>query len=349
MEAEKPYPVRSRATMQLFSGGAFDMLNPRPEDITLADAAHHIARINRYTGAIDAPYYSVAQHSWLCAVAARLVHPDQEMSLILHDVPEAIIGDEASPRKQYMRAKGAGPVLDELDREVTKAVHARLGYGLKVNKAVLHAIDLWALNVERWSFMRPSSEPIWADKEIQSVIDGGLDKGAQTALASTFAKKLKPWPPSVAERMFLEAYRDTCLRTPGASQGVYEADAALAALEGRTLAELNHAEKEQASADVGGWGVDYYQVAPSSLKTTFEMASSRRREMDEKLAFLQQMHDEMKGKESVAHDTYVNAISDIYPWAHKLSSALSYEDLDKRMFQAALLTPKSAPKINGAS
>jgi hypothetical protein len=48
--------------MQTFTGKAFHVLDPRPEDIDLVDVAHALSICARYAGHSQAPY-SVAQHS----------------------------------------------------------------------------------------------------------------------------------------------------------------------------------------------------------------------------------------------------------------------------------------------
>jgi hypothetical protein len=243
-------PQRSEATMQMFSGGAFDLMNPQAADVNLSDCAHAIARINRYNGHFGAPFYSVAQHSWLTGAIAQLVAPDQEMACVLHDVPEAIFGDMTTTVKRFFRLSGAGAALDKLERGVEKVVFERLAYGSKVRKNVLNAIDLYALQLERKSFMRPCREAlIWSEESIQSGIDGGLSKTDQVTLGVTFSKPLKPWPPSVAERMFLEAYKGACVRTPGAGIGVLVANEALDKLDDLTQREVTKAELEGASSD----------------------------------------------------------------------------------------------------
>jgi hypothetical protein len=61
--------------------------------------AHHLAGINRFTGALR---YSVAQH---CVVASLMAerhyrgHPDLPKKMLIHDVAEAYYGDMSSPLK----------------------------------------------------------------------------------------------------------------------------------------------------------------------------------------------------------------------------------------------------------
>ncbi|WP_103018154.1 hypothetical protein [Alicycliphilus denitrificans] len=62
--------------------------------------AHHLALINRFTGATYRPY-SVAEHSLLCAdiAAARGLPVVAQLACLMHDAHEAITGDASTPVK----------------------------------------------------------------------------------------------------------------------------------------------------------------------------------------------------------------------------------------------------------
>src|SRR5688572_16807572 len=100
----------SRPYLLTASGIRIDLLGPRPEDVTLPDVAHALARICRYTGHVRSAHYSVAQHSVYVSQHLR----DQGHGLgiqrqgLLHDAHEAYTGDVASPIKRAMREIG-GP------------------------------------------------------------------------------------------------------------------------------------------------------------------------------------------------------------------------------------------------
>ena len=98
--------INERAIMT-FSGRMFDFWNPLPESLCIEDIAHHLALINRFTGATSVPY-SVAEHcvrmSYMVEFGWRV---DEELSgdplsNLLHDAAEAYIGDTASPQKKYL-------------------------------------------------------------------------------------------------------------------------------------------------------------------------------------------------------------------------------------------------------
>jgi hypothetical protein len=81
-----------------------------PEEIaphlSIADIAHHLANICRFTGAVRS-FYSVAQHSVLCAQVAeqKFVAAGEKqwaalaLQALVHDGPEAVMNDLAGPIK----------------------------------------------------------------------------------------------------------------------------------------------------------------------------------------------------------------------------------------------------------
>lgn len=98
--------------MQTFTGRAFYPLAPRIEDITAVDIAHSLAMQCRYNGHVQR-FYSVAEHcvllhDWFLAnppeFADELPQGVATLALaaLLHDAPEAYIGDMVRPLKRSM-------------------------------------------------------------------------------------------------------------------------------------------------------------------------------------------------------------------------------------------------------
>jgi len=87
--------MHTNATIGLFSGGTFDILNPRAEDVRIEDIAHALSQQCRFTGHTKT-FYSVAQHSVL---ASTLVAAPDELWALLHDASEAYMGDMNRPLK----------------------------------------------------------------------------------------------------------------------------------------------------------------------------------------------------------------------------------------------------------
>lgn len=93
------------------TGRKFWPLDPRPEDICIEDIAHALAHICRFNGHVRR-FYSVAQH---CVMVSRFVRPPASLRAhgealdrleriyalegLVHDTPEAYLGDMTGPVK----------------------------------------------------------------------------------------------------------------------------------------------------------------------------------------------------------------------------------------------------------
>ncbi len=112
------------------SGLFVDLANPKPSDFRIADIAHALSRLERFTGHTDVPC-NVAAHS--VAVMRRVVarHPDANPSLyraaLLHDAAEAYVGDLNAPAKNVLRAlsPAAASAYDELEASIMDCIYRR--------------------------------------------------------------------------------------------------------------------------------------------------------------------------------------------------------------------------------
>ncbi|MDF2694285.1 MAG: hypothetical protein K0S65_2668 [Labilithrix sp.] len=84
--------------MQTYTGKAFYPLAPVPADVDIHDIAHALSMLCRYNGHTGR-FYSVAEH---CVHLSRYVSPENALWALLHDAPEAYIGDMIRPLKKYM-------------------------------------------------------------------------------------------------------------------------------------------------------------------------------------------------------------------------------------------------------
>jgi len=85
--------------MHLFtsvSGRQIDLTQPDPATIDFADAAHHLAQVIRYGGAVNPPGYTVAQH---LKMGTELCSKEAQPYFNQHDCPEYFVQDETSPKK----------------------------------------------------------------------------------------------------------------------------------------------------------------------------------------------------------------------------------------------------------
>lgn len=87
------------ASVNLAMGGYIDLLNPSPEDIRIIDIGIGLTNQCRFGGQLSVGFYSVAQH---CVIVSRLVPPHLALEGLLHDAPEAYIGDVQAPLKRLL-------------------------------------------------------------------------------------------------------------------------------------------------------------------------------------------------------------------------------------------------------
>ena len=139
--------------MVLADGSEFYLTGPEAarNHFTPATLAHHLAIINRYTGATKRPY-SVAEHSLLCAdIAEHMGLPAVvQFACLVHDYHEAITGDCSSPAKWTI-----GHAWAAFEQPVARALRRHMGLHGTFQHwgARIKAIDLVALATERRDLM----------------------------------------------------------------------------------------------------------------------------------------------------------------------------------------------------
>lgn len=140
--------------------------NPGPS-IDIIDVAEMLAKTNRFNGASREPY-SVAQHSvWIVRTMMKHEYSTAaQLYGLLHDAPEYILGDMASPVKKYIFGEPDGRLMISSQWEhahnfmMTEILHA-LGLPAAVNggiNEVVHHFDMKALRTEFRDLM-PGPEP----------------------------------------------------------------------------------------------------------------------------------------------------------------------------------------------
>lgn len=126
----------------------------------IEDIAHHLAQLNRFTGACKRPY-SVAEHSLLCSEIAERGKASRNVQLaaLMHDAHEAYTADLSSPAKRAVNqrsvAAGGTNAWTVFETEHEKAL--RLHFGISTvftsYRLLLRSIDLRALATERRDLM----------------------------------------------------------------------------------------------------------------------------------------------------------------------------------------------------
>ena len=111
----------------MLSGRRLDLLNPAPIDIEMSDIAHGLSFVARWNGQTTGSYpYSVAEHSLLVEQLMRKLFSrcpaSLQLSALLHDAAEYVIGDMISPVKNAV-----GPGYEQLELHLTSAIRRRFG------------------------------------------------------------------------------------------------------------------------------------------------------------------------------------------------------------------------------
>ena len=190
--------------MQTAKGRAFNLLDPRAEDVDFEDVAYHLSRLARFNGATGwqddpakrPPAYSVAQH---CAVGAHWLssHGAHETALafLLHDAHEAYLGDLTRPLTDALGLLSPlfrvhlHTLKDRIDRAIWRAAQ-RPAPSLAARE-IVDGIDLRLLRTERDQLLRPPPR-LWADA-VEACEPLPLD--------------LIPLPAPAAERLWLSTLR----------------------------------------------------------------------------------------------------------------------------------------------
>lgn len=134
-------------TMQTFSGRLVDLAKFAVEDVRIADIAHALSIINRFTGHSKVPY-SVAQHS---VMVSRICEPEYALWGLLHDASEAYLGDMATPLKTLL------PQYRELEEHVQKTIALAFGLAWPM-PSVVKIADLRALMGEKRDLVPGSAD-----------------------------------------------------------------------------------------------------------------------------------------------------------------------------------------------
>lgn len=184
--------------METASGIYLDVLNPEASMISLDDIAHHLAQINRYTGAARRPM-SVAEHALL--VADRLATQGHDAAIVLHglhyDDAEAYAGDVGRPLKLAL-----GDTYRLIEDRLQALIEDVLGLSDvdDVGRSAVREADDWALSAEAWHLL-PSRGEGWFVWGLYDPDDTG-----QRVTARRLREDGLPW--DAAKALWLMAHRN---------------------------------------------------------------------------------------------------------------------------------------------
>jgi len=173
----QPYVNKDEAAwITTASGRKFYYFDTEKGDpICIEDIAQHLSQQCRYLGATTA-FYSVADHSVLCLrIAEKLgLSSKHRLAALLHDAPEAYIGDMPGPLKEsglfltFWQLESF--ILDRIERDLDLPV-------LPMRVPIIEAIDREACRLESrlllqdstWTEGYPLLVPSW--KNVEDITD----------------------------------------------------------------------------------------------------------------------------------------------------------------------------------
>lgn len=120
-----------RVWQRMLSGRRLNLLDPSPLDIEIEDIAHGLARVPRWNGqTIGTHAFSVAEHSVIvvkiCVQLSPKMTAEDQLTALLHDAPEYVIGDMISPFKAVL-----GDSYKSIEERLENAIHLCFGLPAK--------------------------------------------------------------------------------------------------------------------------------------------------------------------------------------------------------------------------
>lgn len=167
----------------MHSGMYVEPLDLQPDMVMVGDIAHHLGNLCRFVGG-TAPFHSVAEHS---IHVSRLLAPDPALELwgLMHDAPEAYLGDWPRPLK---RGAYIGKLYRAAEARAMLAIADALDLPILTDAEIerLHNADLVALATEKRDLLPALRNVEWdvldgvepAKQRILQPMDGRQAKAA---------------------------------------------------------------------------------------------------------------------------------------------------------------------------
>jgi hypothetical protein len=150
-----------KTCMATHSGRLFDLVHIDPWAIDIGEIAHALSHINRFAGHTPYPY-SVAQHSYLCAIESQERYPgrwDAAFACLLHDAAEAYTGDIIRPLKRLL-APLYRPIEERIQNEIWRRFEVPMTSELS---DIVRQIDSSLAMTEAQVLMRGSESWQWGE------------------------------------------------------------------------------------------------------------------------------------------------------------------------------------------
>lgn len=161
--------------IQVYTGIKFYPLNPRSEDVDIADIAHSLSLKCRYGGHCS-KFYSVAEHS---VYVSQYVSQENALWGLLHDAGEAYLADIPRP------IKGSLTGFKELEANVMKAVCAKYNL-VETEPADIKRVDTAILADEYEELMKKTVKWYLPENPLGVQIHGYLPEVAEAMFLMRF-------------------------------------------------------------------------------------------------------------------------------------------------------------------
>jgi len=123
--------------IRTFTGIYMNVFEPTPDMVCIEDIAHALSNMPRFAGHLP-KFYSVAEHSYMCAVAAP---QHKKLKALLHDASEAYLMDIPKPIKMRM------PDYKIIEDNLMKVIAKKFGFEYPLCDEI-HKIDSTLLELE---------------------------------------------------------------------------------------------------------------------------------------------------------------------------------------------------------
>lgn len=176
----------NKAWITTYTGKRYHHLAPQQDSICIEDIAHALSQLCRWTGHTR-HFYSVAQHS---VYVSQLVPLEDARKGLLHDAPEAYLGDMNRPLKHYT---DAGKAYSEVEKLAEDAIFTKFGLTLGIPESVKR-VDTQMLYTEKDQLIHSSAHTMYEHNK------WGFNEQRAEILIS-------PWSPTQAEVFFLHRFK----------------------------------------------------------------------------------------------------------------------------------------------
>lgn len=165
------------------SGMPLSLTYPSWRLIDDRDIAQALSRICRF-GGHTRQFYSVAQH---CVLASRLVPREDALAALLHDAPEAYIGDMITPLKALL------PGYRAIEQRLWMAIAKRFGIAPVLPESVKR-VDLQLMATERRDLL-PESSQAWPCLEGIEPLPDTIEPWSSDVAACAWQERLSELTP----------------------------------------------------------------------------------------------------------------------------------------------------------